>query len=87
MKSGVPASPVNTMQQAMQHPQIVNRGAVTEIDVPGLGPTRLPRPPFLIDGSRGPETSAPVELGVHNAEVMRRFAGWTDQQIEELFGR
>ncbi|ODU04528.1 MAG: hypothetical protein ABS81_09675 [Pseudonocardia sp. SCN 72-86] len=87
MKAGVPASPVNTIEDALAHPQVVGRSAAGDIDVPGLGPMTLPAPPFLIDGHRGSVGSAPVELGVHNAEVMRRFAGYDDQQITDLFGQ
>lgn len=87
LRAGVPAAPVNTMQQALQHPQVVDRGAFTEVDVPGLGVRRLPAPPFVFDGNRAPASSAPpVELGADNADVMRRFAGYDDQQLEDLFG-
>lgn len=89
MTAGVPAALVNTMQQALQHPQVVNRGAFTDVDVPGLGVRRLPAPPFIFDGQRasGPAgPAAPVELGTDNADVMRRFAGYDDQQLAELFG-
>ncbi len=84
MAAGVPAAPVNTMGGALRHAQVVNRDAAIDFDVPGLGPTRLPAPPFVFDGHRVQHTSAPVELGVHTREVLRAVAGYTDEQIDAL---
>lgn len=86
MKYGVPAAPMHTMESALGHPQVVNRTGVMEVSVPGLGEVRLPTPPYVMDGQRVTSSAAPAELGAHNAEVMRRFAGYSDAQIEGLFG-
>ncbi len=86
MKVGVPAAPVNTLPQALHHPQVVGRGAVITMDVPGLGVTELPASPYVIDEHRAAPSSPPVVLGTHNVEVMRRVAGYDDHQLEELFG-
>jgi crotonobetainyl-CoA:carnitine CoA-transferase CaiB-like acyl-CoA transferase len=86
MQAGVPAVPVNTMEGALHHPQVVNRQGFMEFEVPGLGDMRLPAPPFVIDGQRVTTTKAPVEVGADNVEAMRRFAGYDDERIGELFG-
>lgn len=85
IKGGVPAAPVNTMDAALHHPQVTARGAYVDLEVPGLGERRLPSTPFVFDGRRTRRsTTAPVEVGVDSAEVLRSVADYDEERIASL---
>ena len=80
----VPCGPVNSIEQVAQDPQVVYRGAITEITHPVLGrvkavnsPLRLSRNPVVVEGP------AP-DLGQHTQEVLMGLLGMTAQELDEL---
>ena len=80
----VPHAPVLTLEQAMNHPHLRQRGTVRrvrdrmlgEFDVPGF-PLRFSEFPQTL------ELQAPL-LGEHNVEVLSRYLGYTRAQVAEL---
>jgi len=83
--AGVPAGPVYTVAQALDHPQVAGRGMVgTFADAPGVGrDIRVIRTGFKIDG-RAPEVSAPPPtLGQHSDEILAEL-GYSPQAIDAL---
>lgn len=83
-RAGVPAGPVQSVDEALVDHQIVHRGASVECEAPGLGPVRVPQSPFVFDGRRKSGTSAPPALGEHTREVLRRWLGAGDARIAAL---
>jgi crotonobetainyl-CoA:carnitine CoA-transferase CaiB-like acyl-CoA transferase len=73
--AGVPAAPVHRGDEVHGHPQVLHRGAVTETDVPGLGPTTVVAPPFVFDGVRRTTTTPPPLLGEHTRAVLADWLG------------
>lgn len=82
---GVPAGPVYTVPQALEHPQIAGRGMVgTFKDVPGVGrDIRVVRTGFKLNGEAPTVASPPPQLGEHTASIMAEL-GYTDVEIQNL---
>ena len=85
--AGVPASRVNTVEEALADPQTVAREAIVEHEHPVLGTVRSIRTPLrLADGetrlerepARGPHR------GEHTAEALERLCGYTPDQLNDL---
>lgn len=83
--AGVPVGPVNTVGEALEHPQ--TRAAGMVVDVPdGLpGCTRSLGPAVTLDGRYGqtPATSAPPRVGQHSVSILEGF-GFGGDEIREL---
>jgi CoA:oxalate CoA-transferase len=81
--AGVPCARVNNFKEVFEHPQIVARGVVREVEHPRLGKMRATRNPVLLDHD-GPaiDRHAPM-LGEHSEEVLREL-GYSSAAIREL---
>lgn len=67
--AGVPAAPVQTIDQVMDDPQIAARGMILEQNHPELGKVRLPNLPFNFSACDKSTPAIAPELGQHNAEI------------------
>jgi crotonobetainyl-CoA:carnitine CoA-transferase CaiB-like acyl-CoA transferase len=79
----IPAGPVLSTQQVLNHPQIKARGSVRKVEYPnGL----------CIDNFASPWqfSETPVEvkrcpyLGEHNEEVLKEYLGYSDNEVKNL---
>ncbi len=78
--AGVPAAPVQTINQVVADPQIAARGMIVDQEHPTLGTVRLPNLPFRFsDCDTSPRSPAPL-LGQHNAEIALEL-GFTEAEI------
>jgi crotonobetainyl-CoA:carnitine CoA-transferase CaiB-like acyl-CoA transferase len=84
---GIPASRVQSIDEAFAHPQLEHRGALVDVDVPGRGVERVLASPFVVDGVRKTETTPPPTLGQHTAEVLGTVLGLTPDAVSDLRGR
>jgi crotonobetainyl-CoA:carnitine CoA-transferase CaiB-like acyl-CoA transferase len=81
--AGVPAAPVQTIDQVLSDPQTLGRGMVVELDHPSAGKIKLPNLPFnFSDCDTAPSGPAPL-LGQHNAQIAASL-GYTAAQIAQL---
>jgi crotonobetainyl-CoA:carnitine CoA-transferase CaiB-like acyl-CoA transferase len=73
--AGVPAGPINDLQQVFSDPQIVHRGMKLELDNPAAkgGKTLGVRTPIVLDGQPMATDRAPPRLGEHTAEILREI--------------
>ncbi|SFE13570.1 CaiB/BaiF CoA transferase family protein [Paracidovorax konjaci] len=83
--AGVPSGPVYSVPQALEIPQIAERGMVaTYPDVPGVGrDVRLVRTGFKLNGEAPSVATPPPELGQHTAAILAEL-GFSAQDIESL---
>lgn len=84
-QAGVPAGPVYSVPQALEHPQVAERGMVgTFLDAPGVGrDIRLLRTGFKVNGEAPRVDSPPPTLGQHSEEILASL-GHSASEIEAL---
>jgi crotonobetainyl-CoA:carnitine CoA-transferase CaiB-like acyl-CoA transferase len=79
----VPCAPILRRSEIVQNEQVVARGIITELDQPGVGRIRQPKPAaqFAVNQSaiKGP---AP-RIGEHSREVLREL-GYSGAEIEKM---
>lgn len=66
----VPGAPVNSLQQALEEPQVAALGMMQTVPHPGRDDLLLMKPPIVFDGSLAPIRSRPPLAGEHTAEVL-----------------
>jgi CoA:oxalate CoA-transferase len=83
--AGVPAGPVYTVPQALEQPQVAQRGMVaTFADVPGVGrDVRVLRTGIKLDGRAPAVEAPPPRLGEHT-DVLLAELGYDTADIERL---
>jgi len=69
-EAGVPAGPINTVDAALAHPQVVARGMVAEVDHPVAGPLKVLGSPVKLSEHPASVREAPPTLGQHTDEVL-----------------
>ena len=70
--AGVPAGPINTLEQVFDDPQVIDRGMHIEIPCAQVAAGRVPglRTPIQFSGSSLQLRRPPPRLGEHTQEVM-----------------
>ncbi len=82
--ASIPVAPILQIDQAIEDPQVKERGIIVELDHPTAGKVR--EPGFPVRLSRSPATirrPAPL-LGQHTEEVLTELLGYSREQVEEL---
>lgn len=83
-ESRVPGAPVNSLQEALQEPQVAALDFVQELEHPGLAsPLPLFKAPIMVDGQLASLRSRPPLAGEHSVTVLEE-AGYTAEQIATL---
>jgi crotonobetainyl-CoA:carnitine CoA-transferase CaiB-like acyl-CoA transferase len=81
-EAGIPAGPVQSVEEALYNEQTEARGAVTEIEDGNRTVPVIEHPIKWGKSDSGFESPAP-ELGEHNREVFREL-GYSEEEVEEL---
>ena len=86
-QAGVPAGPINNMEEVFSDPQVLHCKLVEEVKHPALGSLKLVGIPIQFDLQKGNSIKrAPPQLGEHSAEILKEF-GWSSSDIEGLENR
>lgn len=81
--AGVPAAPINTVDQALQHPQVLARGMVAELDHPTAGRLRAVASPVKLSSHPPTVRTAPPAQGEHTDAVLGQM-GYGPAAIERF---
>jgi formyl-CoA transferase len=81
--NGLPAGAVFDTQDLFEHPHLVERGMVSEIDHPVRGKWKMLSPPFHMSRSKVKMTAAPL-LGEHTDEVLAKELGLDGSALDRL---
>jgi crotonobetainyl-CoA:carnitine CoA-transferase CaiB-like acyl-CoA transferase len=86
-KARVPVAPVLTVAQAIEHPHLVERGSVREIDDRGVGKFSITGMPLRFSNYPGDLGLTAPFLGEHNKAVFGERLGIEANRLEELATR
>jgi crotonobetainyl-CoA:carnitine CoA-transferase CaiB-like acyl-CoA transferase len=78
------SGPVLDVGGAMNHPQMRARGAIHNVDHPGIGPMPLPVAPLRFSGAPVAIGGRTPALGEHNAAVLAQLPGYSAERIAAL---
>ncbi|TCT08927.1 CaiB/BaiF CoA transferase family protein [Paralcaligenes ureilyticus] len=86
-KAGVPAGPINTMDQVYQDPQVQSRGMQISLPHGSAGQAPVGASPLRLSGSPVNYRHAAPLLGEHTEQVLRERLGLSEAEIQQLVGR
>lgn len=81
---GVPAGPINTLDQVYEDPQVLARGMKRELPHPAAGTVPMAASPLKFSGSPVEYRRPPPMLGEHTAQVLAEKLGLSAAEIQAL---
>ena len=84
---GIANAPVHTVDQVLQHQQVLDNDMVVEARSSDGRTHRLLGLPFKMSGTPGAIGPAPPELGEHTAAILQRHLGYTEEKLAALRAR
>lgn len=82
--AGVPTSPVHSVQQIMEHPQVAANAMVVEVDKDDGSTARYVGTPFKIAGHAGPSRKGAPHKGADTAHILGDMLGFAPGDVERL---
>lgn len=82
--NGVPAAPVNTIAEMVNDPQVKARHMHVAVDHPDYGSLLMTNSALKLSKTPGTIATPAPRIGQHTADVLSRFLGYTDHDIERL---
>lgn len=83
LEGGVPSSPINTLQQLLEHPHTQQHDILMRYEHPKAGPAAHVGQPFSLDGQARRVGKPPPLHGEHTDEVLREF-GFGEEDLAIL---
>jgi crotonobetainyl-CoA:carnitine CoA-transferase CaiB-like acyl-CoA transferase len=81
---GVPAGPINTLDQVYEDPHVLARGMKRELPHPAAGKVPMAASPLKFSGSPVEYRRPPPMLGEHTGEVLSERLGLSAEEIQAL---
>jgi CoA:oxalate CoA-transferase len=83
--AGIPCGPINTIDKVISDPQVQAREMVVEVEHPVAGRLKMAGCPIKMSATPAGKIRKPAPLlGQHSREVLSRYLGMTDEEIELL---
>jgi len=82
----IPANRTNTLEQALQEPQVIHNKIEITMEHPEYGKVRAIDCPIRIIGAIQGEHSPPPTLGQHTTEVLKTVLGYSGEKIARISG-
>jgi CoA:oxalate CoA-transferase len=81
---GLPCGPLNNIAQAAEHPQVVARRMLVEVEHPRIGRLKLPDTPVKLSRTAGGIKGPSPALGQDTYEVLSALLGLSAEELDEL---
>ncbi|KAG0373188.1 hypothetical protein BGX24_012032 [Mortierella sp. AD032] len=81
---GIPFAPINNIAQTFEHPQVIARDMIQEIEHPTAGRIKMTGPAVKYSETKPSIRIPPPLLGQHTEEVLKDVLGYDEEQIWEL---
>jgi crotonobetainyl-CoA:carnitine CoA-transferase CaiB-like acyl-CoA transferase len=83
-KEGIPAGPINNLEEVFRDPQVSHLKMVKEVVHPRMGKVKLIRNPVTFSETPASIYLPPPLLGEHTEEILEQLLGYHSEQIEDL---
>jgi crotonobetainyl-CoA:carnitine CoA-transferase CaiB-like acyl-CoA transferase len=83
-KEGVPAAPIQRVDEVLRDPQVLQREMVVELPHPKLGAVKTLGTPIRADGAAAPRPAPPPALGEHTELVLGELLDYPPERIASL---
>lgn len=84
-EAGIPCSPINTIAQVLQEPQIKERDMIVEVGHPVAGKLKMPGVPVKLSDTPGSVRTPAPTLGQHSVEILQEVLGWDVERASAFF--
>lgn len=82
--AGIPMGAINTVDQVVEHPQVVARQSMVEVEHPRAGKVKMTGMPVRLSETPGSVRLPSPSLGEHTAQVLHEVLGLSDEKIQSL---
>lgn len=82
--AGIPCAPVNDFAHALSDPQIVHRGMVVDVALPGGSVVKMPGNPVRLSDAGDATYPAPPTIGEHTRGILTARCGMAEAELSTL---
>ncbi len=83
-EAGLPCGPINTVPEVFDHPQVLDRDLILEVEHASAGPVRLIGFPYKLSATPAAIRRPPPLLGEHTEEVLVEMLGYSAEEVASL---
>ena len=83
--NGVPNGPINYIDAVLEDEQVKAREMIVEVEHPIAGKLKMPGVAIKLSETPGAVVAPAPVLGQHTTEILQRFFGYSEGEIEDLY--